>query len=235
MRTSFEAQPKPRFQDRRHAGSALASELSAYAGREDLVILGVPRGGVPVAFEVALALTAPLDVFVVRKLGFPGHEEFAMGAIASGGVRVLNPDLQEELAGRGAMIDMVAARELTELERRESLYRAGRAPVPLKGRCAILIDDGLATGSSMLAAVTALQRHRPGHIVVGVPVAAREACARLRREVDDIVCATTPEPFSSVGRWYDQFDQTSDDEVTELLARALVAWSRHSNFPPESN
>lgn len=235
MRTSFEAQPRPRFQDRRHAGSALASELSVYAGREDLVVLGLPRGGIPVAFEVALALAAPLDVFVVRKLGFPGHEEYAMGAIASGGVRVLNPDLREELATRGAMVDTVAARELTELERRESLYRAGRAPVPLKGRCVILVDDGLATGSTMLAAVTALHRHRPARIVVGVPVASREACARLGREVDDIVCATTPEPFSSVGRWYEQFDQTSDQEVTDLLERALLAWSRHSNLPPEPN
>ena len=235
MRTSFDAQPRPRFQDRRHAGSALAGELSVYAGREDLVVLGLPRGGIPVAFEVALALAAPLDVFVVRKLGFPGHEEYAMGAIASGGVRVLNPDLREELATRGAMVDTVAARELTELERRESLYRAGRAPVGLKGRCVILVDDGLATGSTMLAAVTALQRQRPARTVVGVPVASREACARLRLEVDDLVCATTPEPFSSVGRWYEQFDQTSDHEVTDLLERALLAWSRHSNVPPEPN
>ncbi|HEX6241880.1 MAG TPA: phosphoribosyltransferase [Polyangiales bacterium] len=235
MRTNVEVQPRPRFQDRRHAGSALAGELSVYAGRDDLVVLGLPRGGVPVAFEVAVALGAPLDVFVVRKLGFPGHEEFAMGAIASGGVRVLNPELRDELATRGAMVDTVAARELTELERRESLYRHGRQPIPLKGRCVIIIDDGLATGSSMLAAVTALQRHRPGRIVVGVPVGSRDACSRLGREVDDIVCATTPEPFSAVGRWYERFDQTSDEEVTELLELALLAWSRHSNFPPEPN
>jgi len=235
MRTTLDAPARLRFQDRRHAGSALANELRGYAGRDDVVVLGLPRGGVPVAFELALTLGAPLDVFVVRKLGFPGHEEFAMGAIASGGVRILNPSLTDELAEHGALIDSVTARELTELTRREQLYREGRAPMSLKGRCVILVDDGLATGSTMLAAVTALRKHRPARIVVAVPVAPREACVRIAREVDEIVCAITPESFSSVGRWYDDFEQTSDEEVKELLAIALLAWSRHSRVPPEPN
>jgi putative phosphoribosyl transferase len=235
MRTTLDAPARLGFEDRRHAGRALADELRMYAGREDLVVLGLPRGGVPVAFEVALALGAPLDVFVVRKLGFPGHEEFAMGAIASGGVRILNPSLEEELADRGALVEAVTTRELTELSRRERLYREGRAPLPLKGRCVILVDDGLATGSTMLAAVAALRLHQPARSVVAVPVASRDACARIAHEVDEIVCTITPEPFSSVGRWYEDFEQTSDLEVKELLALALLAWSKHSNLPPEPN
>jgi predicted phosphoribosyltransferase len=235
MHTTFENQAEPYFHDRRHAGSALASELSAYAARADVVVLGLPRGGIPVAFEVALALAAPLDVFVVRKLGWPGHEEYAMGAIASGGVRVLNPDLNRELTLRKEVLDAVAKRELAELERRERLYRADRPALWLRGRCAILVDDGLATGSSMLAAVTALRQHRPARIVVAVPVAAPDACARMRAEADEVICATAPQPFSSVGRWYDDFDQVGDDEVKELLARALVRSSRHSRVPFEAN
>jgi putative phosphoribosyl transferase len=215
-----------RFRDRRHAGIALASKLSAYRGRGDVVVAGLPRGGIPVAFEVAAALRAPLEVFVVRKLGWPGHEEFAMGAIASGGVRVLNPNLDDVLEKRRSMVDAVAERELIELTRRERVYRAGRAPTPFVGRCVLLVDDGLATGSSMLAAVTALRHHEPARIVVAVPVASNDACARLRAEADDLVCALTPEPFQAVGCWYDDFEQTDDAEVEELLARAHASNER---------
>ena len=200
-----------RFQDRRDAGRVLAQQLRHYAGRDDVVVLALPRGGVPVAFEVATALSAPLDVFVVRKLGFPGHEEFAMGAIASGGVRVLNPELASELAERTGLVEQATARESVELERRERLYRAGRPPLELRGRCVILIDDGLATGSTMLAAIVALRRREPARLVVAVPVGSPQTCEELGHEVDEMLCATQPEPLSSVGRWYADFDQTSDD------------------------
>jgi putative phosphoribosyl transferase len=183
-------------------------------------VLGVPRGGVPVAFEVAQALRAPLDVFVVRKLGLPGQEELAMGAIASGGVRALNEELIETLSVPDELIDQVAGREEEELRRRETAYRGDRAPLPVTGRVAILVDDGLATGASMRAAVAALRRHDPARIVVAVPIAPRQTCEELRPEVDELVVARMPNPFHAVGMWYEDFSQTSDEEVRRLLESA---------------
>jgi len=208
------------FKDRRDAGKQLAQELSAYAGRSDVIVLALPRGGVPVAYEVARALNAPLDIFIVRKLGLPGHEELAIGAIASGGVRVLNEDIVRALNIPQAMIDAVARRELQELERRERAYRGNRPPPDVRGRTVILIDDGLATGASMRAAVAALRAQNPARIVVAVPTAAPETCAAFESEVDEIVCAMTPEPFYGVGRWYEDFSQTTDEEVRALLEQA---------------
>ena len=208
------------FRDRRHAGRVLAQMLAGYANRSDVIVLALPRGGVPVAYEVAKALHAPLDVFVVRKLGVPGHEEYAMGAIASGGVRVLNDEVVRRLGIPDTAVDAVTRYEQGELERRERLYRAGRPLPDLRGRTVIVVDDGLATGSTMLAAVRALRAQQPARIVVAVPTAAAETCAQLRSEADEVVCATTPEPFRAVGTWYDDFSQTSDEEVRELLARA---------------
>lgn len=205
-----------RFLDRREAGRFLAGKLDAYRG-SNCVVLALPRGGVPAGFEVAQALHAPLDVFLVRKLGFPGHEEFALGAIASGGVRVINPaalrlgDFTEE------EIDEITAREQQELERRELEYRGNRAPVEVRGRIAILIDDGLATGSTMRAAAIALRQLGPSRTVMAVPVASSEACDLLSREVDDAVCGRVPDEFVAVGRWYQNFGQTSDEEVQHLL------------------
>ncbi len=211
-----------RYRDRVDAGRVLARRLQPYAGRTDVVVLGLPRGGMPVAHEVARALRAPLDVFVVRKLGVPGQEEYAMGAIASGGVRVLNADAVGALGIPAHVIDEVAGRELRELERRESAYRDGRTPARLEGRTVIVVDDGLATGASMRAAVQALRKRNPARIVVAVPVGSAETCARLAREVDEVVCAATPEPFYAVGPWYDDFEQTTDDEVHDALARAAA-------------
>jgi len=208
------------FRDRSEAGQLLAQELSAYAGREDVIVLALPRGGVPVAFEVARAIHAPLDVFVVRKLGVPGHEELAMGAIASGGILVTEPNVIEELAIPPDVVAEVAAREEQERLRREREYRGDRPEADVRGRTAILVDDGLATGSTMRAAVAALRKLQPARIVLAVPVAAPSACAELSPEVDDIVCRRTPEPFYSVGQWYGEFSQTTDEEVRELLARA---------------
>lgn len=208
------------FRDRRDAGRLLAGKLGAYAGRADLLVLALPRGGVPVGFEVALALGAPLDVFLVRKLGVPGREELAMGAIASGGVQVLNREVVEMLGISDRAIEAAASREQQELERRERAYRSDRPKIDPEGRTVILVDDGLATGSTMLAAVRALRRLNPAHIVVAVPTAAAETCADFRFEVDDIVCASTPEPFYGVGQWYQDFSQTTDEEVYDLLARA---------------
>jgi len=208
------------FRDRSEAGQLLAQELSAYAGREDVIVLALPRGGVPVAFEVARAIHAPLDVFVVRKLGVPGHEELAMGAIASGGILVTEPNVIEELDIPPDVVAEVAAREQQERLRREREYRGDRPEADVRGRTAILVDDGLATGSTMRAAVAALRKLQPARIVVAVPVAAPSACAELAPEVDDIVCTRTPEPFYSVGQWYGEFSQTTDEEVRELLARA---------------
>ncbi len=222
-----------KFEDRRAAGRVLARALAHLRGRDDTVVLGLPRGGVPVAFEVARALGAPLDVFVVRKLGYPGHEEYAMGAIATGGVRVLNPDVAEHVPLSSPAFEQTAAREAMELERRERLYRGGRTARELRGRCVILVDDGLATGSTMRAAARALRLLSPARIVVGVPVASPETCRDLGREVDEIVCATTPEPFSSVGRWYRHFDQTSDEEVQALLAQAARAAPAPARAAPE--
>jgi len=209
-----------RFQDRAQAGKRLAARLAAYAHRSDVLVLGLPRGGVPVAFEVAQALTAKLDVMLVRKLGVPGHEELAMGAIASGGVRVINQQVKDELRISDHVVDTVAKKEQRELERREREYREGRAPPEIRGRVVILVDDGLATGSTMRAAVEALKQMGPKRLVVAVPVAAPETCAAFRDQVDEIVCALTPEPFHAVGLWYEDFSQTTDDEVRELLRRA---------------
>jgi predicted phosphoribosyltransferase len=185
-----------------------------------VLVLALPRGGVPVAFEVARALGAPLDVFLVRKLGVPGHEELAMGAIATGGVRVVNEAVVRELGIGGEVIDAVAGRERAELERRERAYRGERPAPEVRGRAVILVDDGLATGSTMRAAALAVRRQEPERVVVAAPVAARATCAELLAEVDDVVCAATPEPFYGVGRWYEDFSQTTDEEVRELLARA---------------
>jgi len=212
-----------RFRDRREAGRLLAAKLSAYANRPDVVVLALPRGGVPVAAEVARALGAPLDVFVVRKLGVPGHEEFAFGAIATGGVRVLNEDVVRALQIPDRVIDAVAAREQEELARRERVYRGDRPPLDVRGRTVILVDDGLATGATMHAAIRALRQQQPARIVVAVPTASPETCDELKRVVDEVVCATTPDPFYAVGLWYEDFSQTTDEEVRELLARSTGA------------
>ena len=211
-----------RFSDRREAGRLLAAKLAAYANRPDVVVLALPRGGVPVAFEVAQALNAPLDVFVVRKLGVPGYEELAMGAVATGGLRILNDQIVQDLRIPDYVIDRVAAEEGEELTRRERAYRGGRPPLDVRGRTVILVDDGLATGATMCAAVMALRQHRPAHIVVAVPTASPETCEELKTEVDEVVCAITPEPFHAVGYWYEDFTQTTDQEVRELLARAVA-------------
>lgn len=206
------------YRDRLEAGRILATKLTAYADRKDVVVLALPRGGVPVAFEVAKALLAPLDVFVVRKLGVPGHEELAMGAIATGGVYVVNEHVVHMLAIPDSVIEEVAEREQKELERRERLYRDDLPPPDVRDRTIILVDDGLATGSTMRAAVAALRKQHPAHIVVAVPVAAPVVRDEFKAEVDEIVCASTPEPFFGVGYWYEDFSQTSDEEVHDLLA-----------------
>jgi predicted phosphoribosyltransferase len=208
------------FRDRTDAGQKLAARLAKYAHRSDVLVLALPRGGVPVAYEVAEQLGAPLDVFLVRKLGVPGYEELAMGAIASGGVQVINDDVVRQLAIPGEVIDAVAAEERRELERRERAYRNGRPPPDVRGRTVILIDDGLATGSTMRAAAAALRKLGPARIVVAVPVSAPETCDEIREEVDEVVCAVTPEPFRGVGLWYKDFSQTTDEEVRALLERA---------------
>jgi putative phosphoribosyl transferase len=208
------------FANRREAGRILASLLMKYADRDDVLVLALPRGGVPVGFEVAQALRTPLDVFIVRKLGVPGHDELAMGAIATGGVRVLNDDVVISLELESDVIDAVAAREGKELARRERLYRGARPAPDVHGRTVILIDDGLATGSTMRAAVAALRKQTPARIVVAVPVAAPETCEEFTTEVDEVVCAATPRMFNGVGRWYEDFSQTTDEEVHELLAQA---------------
>lgn len=209
-----------RFRDREHAGRILGERLKAYANRSDVVVLALPRGGVPVAAEVGAALRAPVDVFVVRKLGTPGQPELAMGAIASGGVRVLNDEVVRLLHLTEDTIDRVAREEQRELERRERLYRGGRPFPALADQVVILIDDGLATGSTMRAAVEAVRQHRPAKVVVAVPAAAAETCADLKVEVDEIVCAVTPQPFYAVGLWYENFEQTTDEEVRDLLERS---------------
>jgi len=211
-----------RFRDREEAGELLGRELARrLTKRDDLLVLALPRGGVPVAYGVARALDAPLDVFIVRKLGVPGHEELAMGAIASGGVRVLNREVLDYMPLSQAMIDAVAAREQQELERRESEYRGARPQIDVKDKTVVVVDDGLATGSTMRAAVAALRRMEPRRIVVAVPVAAESTCREFRAEeiADEVVCLRTPEPFQAVGLWYSDFTQTSDDEVHELLGR----------------
>jgi predicted phosphoribosyltransferase len=209
-----------RFRDRHDAGRRLASELHAYAHRPDVIVLALPRGGVPVGYEVAAALAAPLDVFVVRKLGLPWHEELAMGAIASGGVRVLDPELIRIARVSEDDIQRITAIEQAELERRERQYRGNR-PIPdVRGKTVILVDDGLATGSTMRAAVAALRQEEPARIVVAVPVAARDTCNAFKGVADEIICVETPEPFDAVGLWYDDFSPTTDEDVHELLERA---------------
>ena len=210
------------IRDRRDAGRLLAEKLAAYANRPDALVLALPRGGVPVAYEVARALGAPLDVFVVRKLGVPGYEELAIGAVATGGVRVLNDQLVERLGIPEQMIDAVAARELQELARRERRYRGGRPPPDVRGRTVILVDDGLATGATMHAAIEALRQQKPTRIVVAVPTASPETCEEMKTKADDVICAITPEPFQAVGRWYQDFSQTTDEEVEALLSRRNV-------------
>jgi putative phosphoribosyl transferase len=209
-----------RFRDRRDAGRQLAEKLSAYANRPDVLVLGLPRGGVPVAYEVAKVLNVPLDVFLVRKLGVPGREELAMGAIASGSVRVLNKNVVQSLRLSDQTIEAVAAAEQRTLVRRERVYRGDRLRLAVRDQTIILVDDGLATGATMRAAVVALRQQQPRRIVVAVPVAAPETCDEFRAEVDDIVCAITPPLFYAVGLWYQDFSQTSDEEVRALLEHA---------------
>jgi predicted phosphoribosyltransferase len=203
--------------NRREAGTVLAKALAKYVGRSDVVVLALPRGGVPVGYEVARALGAPLDVFVVRKLGVPGHRELAMGAIASGGARVLNREVIAWYGVKPSAIEATAAEELAELERRERLYRKDREPAPISQHTIILVDDGLATGATMKAAVAALRARRPARIVVAVPVGSPASCAQLRAVADEVVCAREPEDFAAVGQFYADFEQTSDAEVRELL------------------
>lgn len=209
-----------RFHDRRHAGEVLAQELSAYAGRSGVIVLALPRGGVPVAYEVAVALGVPLDIFIVRKLGLPGHEELAIGAIASGGIRVLNEDIICAFNIPEDMLNRITQQELQELQRREQSYRGDRSAPDIRDRTVILIDDGLATGASMRAAVTGLRAQHPARIVIAVPTAARETCDAFKSEVDEIVCVITPEPFGGVGRWYENFSQTTDEQVRAFLEEA---------------
>lgn len=205
------------YADRRQAGRVLASALCEYASKQDIVVLALPRGGVPVAHEVANRLCAPLDVFVVRKLGVPGYEDLAMGALASGGVIVLNEGAVQYLGIPDDRIDAVVEREGEELARRERAYRGDRPALDVTGKTVLLVDDGLATGATMRAAIEGLRRRSPAHIVVAVPIAAPATCEELRAEVDDVVCAATPEPFHSVGQWYVDFSQTTDEEVREIL------------------
>ena len=210
-----------RFADREEAGRELGAALAGrFGGRDDTIVLALPRGGVPIGYQVARALRAPLDVFIVRKLGMPGHEEFAMGAIASGGVRVLNEEMFAEFSVPPHIVDAVAQREMIELERRERSYRGSRPPLDLTGRTVIVVDDGLATGSTMRAAVRAVGKMGPAAVIVAVPVAASQTCDEFRSEVDEIICLRTPEPFQAVGLWYLDFSQTTDEEVHDLLDRA---------------
>ena len=208
------------FSNRTEAGRLLAEKLVKYAGRADVIVLGLPRGGVPVAYEVAKRLGVPLDVFIVRKLGVPGFEELAVGAIASGGVRVLNQDVMRALPNAEATIESITARETAELERREQSYRAGRPAPELRDRIVILVDDSLATGATMRAAVKALRHRGAAKIVVAVPVGPPDTCREFEEEADETICASVPEFFQAVGQYYEDFSQTSDDEVRELLARA---------------
>jgi putative phosphoribosyl transferase len=208
------------FPNREEAGRRLAESLREYADRPDAIVLALPRGGVPVAFEVARNLHLPLDVFIVRKLGVPGFEELALGAIASGGVRVLNEDVVGSLPNAGRMVEEVTANELTELERREHRYREGRPPLELRGRVAILVDDGIATGATMRAAVAALRQRDVARIVAAVPVGAADTCRALKEEVEETVCLVAPESFHAVGQFYKEFGQITDEEVRDLLDRS---------------
>ena len=208
------------FATRREAGKELAKKLATYEHRPDVLVLALPRGGVPVAYEVARALQVTLDVFLVRKLGVPGHEELAMGAIATGGVRVLDKEITTEMNIPEQVIDAVVQREQEELQRRERLYRGDRSTPSVRGRTVILVDDGMATGSSMRAAAIAVRQMQPSKLIVAVPVAAQQTCDDFKDEVDEVICALTPEPFMAVGTWYSDFSQTNDDEVRQLLQHA---------------
>jgi predicted phosphoribosyltransferase len=206
-----------RFRNRADAGARLADELRDYAEKPGVIVLALPRGGVPVGAEVAARLKAPLDVFLVRKLGVPGHPELAMGAVAAGGVEVLSDDLIRDLRIPRAVVERVAVAQRLELDRRDALYRGGRRPPDLHDRVVVLVDDGLATGSTMEAAVRAIRRQDPARIVVAVPVGARESCERIRQLADEVVCLSMPEPFNAVGLWYHDFSETNDAEVGRLL------------------
>lgn len=221
-----------RFPNRAEAGRELAAALGSYAGRRDVIVLALPRGGVPVGYEVAHALDAPLDVFVVRKLGLPANEELAMGALASGGVRILDDYVLRLYHVTPDDLARVTSWEQAELERREQLYRGARSFPDLAGRTVILVDDGLATGSTMRAAIAALRLEHPSTIVVAVPVGAKETCDAVRELADQVVCARTPEPFHAVGMWYDDFSQTSDEEVHALLERAATERARMKFHTP---
>jgi putative phosphoribosyl transferase len=214
--------PRP-FEDRSDAGRRLADHLNEYVNQTGVVVLGLPRGGVPVAYEVAQRLHAPLDVFIVRKLGVPGYEELALGAIASGGARVLNPEIVRILPNAEQTLDELVARETIELDRREHLYRDGRPPTKLRDRTVILVDDGLATGATMRAAVSALRQRGVAKIVVAVPVGAPESCQEVQTEVDDLICGIAPPYFQAVGQFYNDFSQTTDKEVQELLKRSTCS------------
>lgn len=212
-----------RFRDRVEAGQLLARSLLAYANRSDVIVLGLPRGGVPVAFEVARALQVPMDICLVRKLGVPSHKELAMGAIASDGVRVLNYDVVGWLGISGKVIDEVAAKELRELQRRDRAYRGDHPPPDLRDRTVLLVDDGIATGATIKAAISVIQKETPQRIVVAVPVAAAETCQELRQQVEEVVCLKTPQPFYAIGLWYDNFAQTTDGEVCALLSQPTTS------------
>lgn len=223
-----------RFRDRIHAGELLAKRLAAYAGRPDVIVLALPRGGVPVGYAVAKALRVPLDVLVVRKLGVPGHEEFAMGAIASGGEYVLNHDLVQMAGIPGQLIEAAARRGLAELERREQLYRAGRPPLQLRGCTVILVDDGLATGATMQVAVKAVRKAQPARVIVAVPVGSPDTCSEMDMDADEVICDRTPEPFHAVGLWYEDFSQTSDEEVQKLLDEARLWQAGRTGCIPQA-
>jgi predicted phosphoribosyltransferase len=217
-----------RFADRRHAGAVLAKHLDMYLGREDLVVLALPRGGVPIAYEVARHLHAPLDVLVVRKLGAPGHPEYAMGAIAGGGISVLDEAFVHAQRIPARVIEAIVERERAEVVRRERAYRANRPPVAVRGQIAVVVDDGLATGATMQAAVMALRRLSPAGIVVAVPVGSRQACEALSATADQVVCPLMPEPFSAVGLWYADFSETTDDEVRRFMTQASAGPTERS-------
>ena len=214
------------FRDRKQAGELLARKLTKYANREDVVVLAIPRGGVPVGFEVARALHAPLDVFIVRKLGVPWQEELAFGAVATGGVRVLDEQIMESLQLTPEQIEKVTERENKELERRERVYRGKRAALAVKGKLVLLVDDGIATGSSMLAGITALRQLEPAQIIIAIPVAPPTTCARLRKKADDLVCVSMPESFFAIGQFYENFQPTSDAEVCALVEEASASTAR---------
>jgi putative phosphoribosyl transferase len=223
---------EPIFRDRREAGRELARRLQKYAGRQDLIVLGIPRGGVPVAFEVASALKAPLDIFVSRKLGVPGQEELAFGAVASGGTRILDEEIVSAVGISEAEIERIAARETQELLRREQVFRAGRPPLDLAGKTVVLVDDGIATGASIRVAIAALRQRRTAEIVVAAPVVPLSTYERLRRESDDVICVHTPKSFYAIGEFYDDFSQVTDEEVIELLRQASSKNSKDPRAAP---